>query len=183
MTYYAGSLLTTFISENKIKSIDELVSSLPKAVLSDWQNVGGQLIRTEELDKTLDKIRSGKIKGWDDIHKLYLNQSKNYETEKLSHALAALKKVSGLSISKARSQALKDLLHNSMNTRQWMVDNIHNSREKDYINPFRMMVYENEKEMDKVVGSLNDNPFILQEQDALKAYKRKVNKIIKDFKL
>jgi len=181
--YYAGSLLTAFISENKIKSIDDLVSSLPKAALSDWQNVGGQLIRTEEIDKTLDKIRSGKIKGWNDIHKLYLNQSKNYETEKLSHALAALKKVSGLSISKSKSQALKDLLQNSMNTRQWMVDNIHNSREKDYINPFRMMVYENEKEMDKVVGSLNDNPFILQEQEALKAYKRKVNKIIKDLKL
>jgi hypothetical protein len=64
-----------------------------------------------------------------------------------------------------------------------MVDNIFNSREKDYTNPFRMMVYENETEMDKVVGSLNDNPFILQEQQALSSYKRKVNKIIKDFKL
>ena len=64
-----------------------------------------------------------------------------------------------------------------------MVDNIYNSREKDYTNPFRMMVYGNEKEMNKVVGSLDDNPFILQEQEALKTYKRKVNKIIKDFKL
>ena len=150
---------------------------------SDWQNVGGQLLRTEELDKALNQVRSGKIKAWEDIHDLYLTQSENYPREKLSHALAALKKVSGLSITKLKSSALKVLLHDSVNTRQWMVDNIYFSREKDYTNPFRMMVYENEKEMDKVVGSLDDNPFILQEKERLAVYKRKVNKIVKDLKL
>ena len=181
--YYAGSLLAAFISENKIRSIDDLISSLPKPVWSDWQNVGGQLLRTEELDKALNQVRSGKIKAWEDIHDLYLTQSENYPREKLSHALAALKKVSGLSITKSKSSALKVLLHDSVNTRQWMVDNIYFSREKDYTNPFRMMVYENEKEMDKVVGSLDDNPFILQEKERLAVYKRKVNKIVKDLKL
>ena len=181
--YYAGSLLAAFISENKIKSIDDLISALPKPVLSDWQNVGGQLLRTEELDKALNQIRSGKIKTWEDIHDLYLTQSKKYPREKLSHALAALKNVSGLSITKSKSSALKELLHDSVNTRQWMVDNIYRSREKDYTNPFRMMVYGNEKEMDKVVGSLDDNPFILQEKERLALYKRKVNKIVKDLKL
>jgi hypothetical protein len=181
--YYAGALLTAFISNNRITSVDDLISSLPKPILSEWQNVGGQLIRTDELDKVLNNVRSGKIKSWDEIHQLYLNQSEKYPTEKLSHALAALKKVSGISISKSKTLTLKELLQNSVTTRQWMVDNIFNSREKDYTNPFRMMVYENETEMDKVVGSLNDNPFILQEQQALSSYKRKVNKIIKDFKL
>jgi hypothetical protein len=181
--YYAGALVTAFISNNRITSIDDLISSLPKPILSEWQNVGGQLIRTEELDKTLNNVRSGKIKSWDEIHQLYLSHSEKYPTEKLSHALAALKKVSAISISKSKTLTLKELLQNSVNTRQWMVDNIFNSREKDYTNPFRMMVYENETEMDKVIGSLNDNPFILQEQQALSSYKRKVNKIIKDFKL
>jgi hypothetical protein len=181
--YYAGSLLTAFISENKIKSIDDLISSLPKAVYSDWQNVGGQLLRAEELDKALNQIRSGKLKTWEDIHDLYLAQSERYPREKLSHALAALKKVSGLSITKSKSSALKELLQDSISTLQWMVDHIYQSREKDYTNPFRMMVYGNEKEMDKVVGSLDDNPFIRQEKERLTVYKRKVNKIIKDLKL
>jgi hypothetical protein len=156
---------------------------LPKQTLSGWQNVGGQLIRTEELEKALNNIRSGKIKSWDGIHQFYLNQSDKYPAEKLSHALAALKKISGLSVTKSKTSALKELLLDSINTRQWMVDNIYYSREKDYTNPFRMMVYGNEKEMDKVVGSLDDNPFILQEQNALKLYKRKINKIIKDLAL
>jgi hypothetical protein len=181
--YYAGSLLASFISEKKIRSTDDLVVALPNPVLSQWQNIGGQLMRSEEIDKSINHIRSGKIKGWDDIHELYLTQSKKYPTEKLSHALAALKNVWGLSLTRSKTAALKDLLQDSLNTRQWMVDSIYNSREKDYTNPFRIMVYGNEKEMDKVVGSLHDNPFILQEQESFKAYKRKVNKIIKDLRL
>ena len=59
-----------------------------------------------------------------------------------------------------------------------MVENIYKSREKDYLNPFRLMVYGNEKEMDKVVGSLHDNPFILHEQASLDRYKKRVAKIV-----
>ena len=141
------------------------------------------MIWSDELDKALQRIKSGKVKTWEDIHGLYAAQSEKYPREKLSHALAALKKVSGTSLSNSKTTGLKDLLQDSITTKQWMVDNIYKSREKDYLNPFRMMVYGNEKEMIKVVGSLDDNPFILQEQESLKTYKRKVNKIIKDFKL
>ena len=181
--YYAGTLLIEHIIENKIKTTSELVTSLPRPILSGWENIGGQLIRADELDKALQRIKSGKVKTWEDIHGLYAAQSEKYSREKLSHALAALKKVSGFSLSNSKTSGLKELLQDSITTKQWMVDNIYNSREKDYTNPFRMMVYGNEKEMNKVVGSLDDNPFILQEQEALKTYKRKVNKIIKDFKL
>jgi hypothetical protein len=181
--YYAAALLTAFITKNKITSTDNLVASLPRATLSEWQNVGGQLIRAEELDRALNNVRSGKITSWDEIHELYATQSEKYLTEKLSHSLAALKKVSFKSISKSKTQALKELLQNSITTREWMVDNIFHSREKDYTNPFRMMVYESEKEMDNVIGSLSDNPFIIQERQALASYKRKVKRIIKDFKL
>jgi hypothetical protein len=42
----------------------------------------------------------------------------------------------------------------------WMVKGIYESRAKDYANPFRRMVYESQKEMEKVVGRLKDNAFI-----------------------
>ena len=140
------------------------------------------MIRTQELEKTLHKIRTGKTKTWEDIHELYLTQSAKYSRDKLSHALDAVKKVSGFSLTRSRTKELKELLKDSITTRQWMVDNIFNSREKDYTNPFRMMVYDNEAEMNKVVGILEHNPFILQEQEALKSYKRKAGKIIRDLK-
>ncbi|MBL7698222.1 MAG: DUF4954 family protein [Chitinophagaceae bacterium] len=181
--FYTGSLLIDFIQENKITSIDELVSHLPRPSSSEWRNIGGQLVRKENLDKTLDHIKSGKIKSWDDVHEFYTQQAARYDKEKLSHALAALKKISGLSITRSRKEDLKLLLQDSVKTRQWMVENIYKSREKDYLNPFRLMVYGNEKEMDKVVGSLHDNPFILHEQASLDRYKKRVSKILKAFNL
>ena len=60
-----------------------------------------------------------------------------------------------------------------------MVEQIYQSREKDYTNPFRQMVYGNTREMEKVVGSLAENPFIQQEKEELSRYKRSVNVIIK----
>lgn len=181
--FYVGTLLTDFIQRNKVKSSDDLISLLPRPAISEWKNIGGQLVRSEDLDKTLSHIKSGKIKSWDDVHEFYADQAGRYSKEKLSHALAALKKTSGLTISRSKKEELKALLQDSVKTKQWMVENIYKSREKDYLNPFRLMVYGNEKEMDKVVGSLHDNPFILQEQSSLERYKKQVSKILKSFGL
>ncbi len=179
--YYAGTLFVQHASQHKFKSFDEFVSSLPKASLSEWQNIGGQLVRSEDLEKTLANIKAGKVKTWEDIHNFYSTQAEKYNKEKLSHALAALKKVAGLTVSRSRVDDVRQLLQDSIKTRQWMVDNIFQSREKDYTNPFRSMVYSNEEEMNKVVGSLDDNPFIQQEEAALGQYKRQVNKLLKSF--
>ena len=132
------------------------------------------MIRSEDLDKTLNRIRSGKLKSWEDVHALYRLEAENYPVHKLSHALAALKKLTGITITKRNTEALKDVLQRSVVTRQTFVDNIYRSREKDYTNPFRKMVYGNDDEMNNVVGALADNPFIMQERENLKRFKRKV---------
>jgi hypothetical protein len=55
---------------------------------------------------------------------------------------------------------------------------IKSSREKDYTNPFRKMVYQNQAEMDAIVGDLNDNSFI--EKQILD--QKKFNQFIIEFK-
>jgi hypothetical protein len=182
LTYHAGSLLCNHILTNKIQSLKELASSLPaRWSLSEWKNIGGQLIRSEELDKMLARIRTGKIKSWNDVHVFYATQAENYPFEKLVHALAALKKIQSFSIT--NGSAVKSLLESSVSTKKWMVEQIYQSREKDYSNPFRQMVYGNTQEMEKVVGALADNPFIQQEKENLSRYRRHVTGILKKFKL
>ncbi|MBS1936018.1 MAG: hypothetical protein JST96_18605 [Bacteroidetes bacterium] len=75
------------------------------------------------------------------------------------------------------------LLQQSITTREWMVKNIQDSRAKDYSNPFRKMVYDNQKEMDTVVGAFADNSFIKQEIEALAVYKKEIAELVKKFKL
>ena len=70
-------------------------------------------------------------------------------------------------------------MQQSLATKVWMVQNIESSRAKDYSNPFRKMVYENEKEMGNVLGKLADNSFIKQQKEELKEFREKVNEISK----
>jgi hypothetical protein len=63
--------------------------------------------------------------------------------------------------------------------KEWMSNGIYESREKDYTNPFRKMIFDNEEEMEKVEGKLSENGFIQQEQTALVMYSKKVEELKK----
>src|SRR5688572_14894803 len=171
--YHAVQLLLAHVQENKINSLDKLADSLPsRFVITEWMNVGGQLILRTEIEKLIRQVHGNRVKSWDNLHDFYILQGKQYATDKLSHALGALKEVFGINMRKASSSLIKELLQQSIATREWMVKGIRESRAKDYENPFRKMVYEDEATMEKGVGKLSGNAFIKQEQKALEAYKK-----------
>jgi len=53
------------------------------------------------------------------------------------------------------------------------------SREKDYQNIYRQMVYDTNKEMEAVVGELESNSFIRETNQKAKAFKTNILKLIK----
>lgn len=181
--FYAISLLVEYISSENIRSFKKLVDGLPnKPTRAEWQNIGGQLIRTAEIEKMRAQIRSGRIKSWDDIHQAYAQYGDNYVKERLIHAIAALREVSGIQLSRLSVEQFHQLLAESALTKKWIFNNIYESRAKDYTNPFRMMVYQNAKEMDNVIGKLDDNAFIRKEKQELNAYKKRIDRLIKELK-
>ncbi len=172
IAYYTVLQLNHFISREEIRDVDQLRAQLPSRVkLTQWKNMGGQLVMNDAYEKLVAQITSGRIKGWDDIHKFYRTQADNYPTDQLSHSLAAYRAVFGKHLGQAKDDQLATLFQDSINTREWMVKGIYQSRAKDYSNPFRKMVYANQEEMDKVTGSLQENAFIRQERKALKIFK------------
>jgi len=180
--YYAATQVWQHIKNAGIKSREALLQSLPApGKPAAWINAGGQLLPQAALQKLLEQTRAGKTKSWADIHAFYQKQAGLYSQQKLQHALGALYVTEGINLKKNKG-TLAGLLQQSIATREWMVKNIYESRAKDYSNPFRQMVYENRDEMDKVIGKLEDNSFIRQEQEALAAYKRNVRKVIGWFK-
>jgi len=178
--YYAVHQLVEYIGENNFSTLEEIQNSLPaKPVLTSWVNIGGQLIPQPEIDKLLKSIQSNKIKSWDDVHAFYEQQGIAYPQQKLHHAIAALKETQGIHLKKVSESVFGDLLNKNIVTREWMVNQIHKSRAKDYENPFRKMVYENDEEMSKILGSLDENSFIKQERECLAAYQKSIGSIIK----
>jgi len=181
--YYAVQCILDFIEINKIKSSESLFQHFPVSLkLTEWNNVGGQLVLKTELDKLLDQIRGGKSKGWKEVHSFYQKQGLLYPKQRLQHALSAFHKVYNTNLRK-NDKALKQLLQQSIYTKEWMVKGIYESREKDYSNPFRKMVYENRDEMNAITGKLEENSFIQQEQQALADYKKNIQQLLKSFKL
>lgn len=180
VVYHAARLLADYIQMHGLRSKTELVAALPvRMQVVDWENVGGQLIPSRAMDGFRKGIRSGKISSWEGVHSFYHRQALAYPSEKLLHALSALRKLTGFSLRKADAASFAALLKKSVAVKKWMVDGIHHSREKDYTNPFRLMLYRNAAEMDKVIGSLADNPFLRQEQEALRQYRSHISKIIR----
>jgi hypothetical protein len=182
--YNAVQELLEHIGKNKIKTTEQLLESLPgKVTLSEWMNVGGQLILRSEIDKLIKQINTGKMKGWDAVHDFYKQQAHNYQAEKLAHAMAAVNEVFDIDLKRASPGLIKSLLNQSIATREWMVKEIYESRAKDYRNPFRKLVYESTEAMDKVIGKLEDNSFIKQEQAAFESYKKGIGQLITKLKL
>lgn len=125
-----------------------------------WINVGGQLLREQALEQLKRNICNGKIKSWDQIHDWYRQQSNRYPTDKLDHALSVLMKITNSTAKQLSRNKILTLLQEAEQTQTWMMSKIRKSREKDYQNPFRKMLYNNEAEMEQVMGKLQDNPFI-----------------------
>jgi hypothetical protein len=183
IAHYAAEQLLSLIRTRKAGSYEELLKVLPASLpFHKWVNVGGQLIRESELQKLIGQIHTGRVKEWEQIHQFYTRQGENYAQDKLYHALAALKEVRGISLRRAGKEAFRDLLLQSIVTKEWLTKNIYVSRAKDYINPFRKMVYNSTEEMNTVIGSLQDNGFIRQEKETLKKYRKEVEEVIRKFK-
>lgn len=182
--YYGTSQLIKFIKSNSLKSWEEFYQALPlRARRGAWKNIGGQLIPQPAVDTLLKNIHTGEISNWDEVHDFYKKNSDLYEEQKLQHAFASLIEILGISPRDFSKKIFKELLEQGTATREWMVKGIYESRAKDYFSDFRKMVYETKKEMDKVLGKLEDNGFISQQVEVLKNYRKTVKEINKSFKL
>jgi len=182
--YYGVEHLIALIQENKFTDINDLCKFLPsKTSRNNWINIGGQLMPESDLNDLKNKITINKIKSWDDVHDQYISYGKKYISHKRSHGLASLKEISGISLHKIDQHQLSYLLNAAVTTKEWINKSIHDSRAKDYSNPFRKMVYENFAEMNEVVGKLEDNSFINQQIKELSSFKKEILAIKKAFKI
>jgi hypothetical protein len=173
--YYGVSAIIKMTEEKNISSWAKLVQSLPaKAELNQWKNIGGQLMPAAAVETLVRGIRNGKISGWDEVHAFYNTKSASYSNDRFRHAFAALLEVLNIGPAQFSKKIFTGLLKDAIATREWMTDAITGSRAKDYDNPFRKMVYETQQELEKVIGKLKENSFILQQEQETKEFSKRI---------
>lgn len=179
IVYYGITQLMAFIETENISSCGQLVKSIGKPVRTEWVNIGGQLVPQPAINALVRSIHAGKINSWDDIHLFYKESSEQYHKQKRQHAFASLLEILQLDAGGFTKKVFLELIEQTIATKEWMVEGIYESRAKDYASPFRKMVYESQKEMEKVIGKLKDNSFIKQQQEELASFKKRATSISK----
>ena len=184
INYYGINHLMECIEKNKLNSVEEIQNFFSKKITrTEWVNAGGQLIQKNEMDNLRKKIREGKIQSWEHLHKIYEELAENYRQQKIMHAVASLCEIKNLKPEELTKEDLNNLFNYAIETKEWIAEKIYESRAKDYSNPFRKTVYENDMEMDKVLGRLEDNSFIGNQRDELNIFKNKIALLKKKLEL
>jgi NDP-sugar pyrophosphorylase family protein len=183
IAYYGITQLIWLIEKNNIKSINQLIELLPnKTKQNEWLNIGGQLMPLKTINDLRARVKTNKIKSWEEVHEFYTIEGNKYPLQKMEHALYALGEIKNITLKKIDTNILTVLLKEVVETKEWITNNIYSSREKDYQNKFRQMVYDSTEEMEKVVGKLEENNFIQLQQKELVDFKKKVAAIKKILK-
>ncbi|MEO8821905.1 MAG: DUF4954 family protein [Ginsengibacter sp.] len=182
IAYYGTVQLIKHINENQFSSFEELKKSIQtKISRNEWKNIGGQLIHKSDVEKLKNKIKTGKINSWNEVHDFYRRCGAEYDKNKLIHAYTSLLEIENITSKQFTPDYFKKLLQRSVETKTWASKGIYDSRAKDYSNPFRKMIYENNDEMNAIMGKLEDNQFIQDQFKELEFYKKMVKGLIKKF--
>jgi hypothetical protein len=175
---YAAECLIEHFIKNKFENFDQFKKSLTSSVSrSEWYNAGGQLIEKEKINRLISRIKKNDVQSWKDVHQFYEAEGKKYNESKLLHAYACVLEFYQITGKQFTKELFLKILSDSVVTKTWMSNGIYQSREKDYTNPFRKMLFENRKEMDKIMGKIEDNQFIQDQLAALEIYKKNVKKL------
>ncbi len=179
IAYYAATQLQHYIDTYGIARLeaDYLHNDL-HLKRTEFENVGGQLIRRDLLDNLLHDIREGQLNGWDAIHREYHRLSDSYPLHKFEHALASLLEIHGIEKQQLTIAYIRQVLEESVSTKRWICQQIYKTRAKDYENPFRLNVYENLQEMEAVIGTLESNAFIRQQEEEYERHQETVKRFL-----
>lgn len=171
--YYGILELFHHFQKNKFANFEAFKATLPaKEQRSEWVNAGGQLIPVKEIEALKSNIKSGEVNSWEAVHSFYQQQDVSYAAGRLAHAYTSLLEILQIDPAQFTAKLFKDLLQQSIATKEWMCKGIYDARAKDYDSHFRKMMYDTAEEMNAVLGKLEDNSFIKQEEERLQEYKK-----------
>lgn len=182
IVYYGMTQLISYLDREKPRDIEEMKRNIKgRSARSEWVNMGGQLILKKEVDELKKDIKSGRITSWKEVHAFYEANGRRYVKDKLEHAICSLLEIEKILWDDVDNVCLKTWAVKALRTREWMTKKIYESREKDYTNPFRKMIYHSEEQMNAVNGKLEDDPFIRSELMEFHQFKNTVDRVIQKY--
>jgi len=177
--YYAvGQMAAKYSTALTSDGLLQLTSGSYVESREEWVNIGGQLVPSSSLAVLLEEIKSSKLSSWEAVHLAYKGLADSSPEHLFQHALASLLEIEQVSLADLTASKLSSLFKGYLATNEKVFQGIVQSREKDMTNPFRKMVYANEKEMEAVLGKMTDNSFVREKDRERKELSLRIENIL-----
>lgn len=155
--YYSVRNLMSYLNENSFSSMNE---NLNQPRVSDWVNLGGQLMKSQDVDKLRSDIGNGKLTSWEEIHKRYNELWEAYKLDKQKHAYSCLCLI--YNQTEISAETMKLALDKVSELQNYVNEQVYITRKKDYDNKFRQITFRNQEEMNATLGTIDQNGFIVE---------------------
>mgnify|MGYP004448225967 CR=1 FL=1 len=160
--YFATRTLVEFCKAENSNTItpDILEKMRQIRLFTKWENAGGQIIPSELISELREKIKTGEIDSWEEVHAFYDECDRNYAAYKTRYSIYLLEQLYSTPIENFSEYLYNNIIGDVTAISNEMYNASIESREKDYTDFYRQMVYNSKEEMEKVLGSLKDNSFL-----------------------
>lgn len=162
--YFFLKTVIAFFCFSKKSTFDDLISKIKSLYRSklyvNWWNIGGQIMPEEELYNIIDDIKDNKLQDWDKIHERYNLLWLKYPEQKARYSLYTLEQIKNKKINELQKDDWKKIFEEGIAIIKDILKLSISSREKDFTDPFRKMVYRNNEEMKAVLENIEENPFL-----------------------
>lgn len=156
--WYAITSLADYVAHNHGITLEEFASVFGSERVTEWDNLGGQIIPEFKVYTLIEKIKNREYNSWDEIHAYYRDAWKVYPADKAKHAWNSLQALTG---DQTITYALLEReVEHFINTANFIKLQAEKTRLKDYQSEFRRSVYADDAEMFAVLGHPRDNAFI-----------------------
>jgi len=176
--YFAIKNIVDFLKiNNKMETqpfFDNIKSLYSEKVFDKWWNLGGQLVSNDDLENLKNDIKNGILKNWKSIHDRYNELNEKYGKDKARYGLYALEKVYGKDINAFTIDDWAYVSKVAVNFSKFILESSIKSRKKDYTDPYRKMVYDNDKEMVAVLGNFKNISFLKDLESDTKLFISKI---------
>ncbi len=175
--YYAVKNLLAYMKSNADATLESMSSQLGGDRVREWENLGGQLVSSADLEQLRSDIKAGSLSDWNAIHARYDELWEKYTLDKQRHAYATLLELLG--VKELTGELWGAALDEAVAVQEYIAEQTYISRKKDFDNPFRRVSYSSDAEMHAVLGSADENSFIKQVRSETKDFTALVEEIKK----
>lgn len=181
--YYATRTVLDFCKkENSDRLSLNIILKIRRIPLyTEWENVGGQIIPSALIQELFAKIKDGSVNSWDAIHQFYNECNDRYADYCTRYALYLLEKLYARPLEEFTRELCDNIKSDVLVISSDMYTAAIHSREKDYSDYYRQMVYSDFKEMEKVVGTIKENDFLRSLHKQTQTFNNELGNIFADF--